>query len=394
MSYEEKYIEKWFLNKPQYSAYAEYIGPNKPVPPASLIHILNLDVVSFKEFSKETLELFEDSETYKEFSSAVRAFTQFQDIFNFSLNGNDNPSERFMFNRHYCYFESLIYLREGVRSWLDGNILASLALLRPFFELSLLHIYWYLRCEEDGYKAYYEWLDGKKGKPPFKNQLDFVFSNLPSNGFANKRRVDKVKEFLLHAWGEMSTYNHTPRIDESIVSISNSSQALSVDGMYLYLAKASMLLRHIIFVYVLCFPMSLYPIDRVRKWGFGGPAGLFFDHQNFRLLCEYLEKNSVDKLTVELKEIDQVKTLLSWYESFPILLKSRSKRVGWILLKVTAQEDNHHLKQLKDVANRSSSHKAHFRTLSWFMNYHHEEKPLPDISDEKLMQIYKAMNSW
>jgi hypothetical protein len=60
----------------------------------------------------------------------------------------------------------------------------------------------------------------------------------------------------------------------------------------------------------------------------------------------------------------------------------------------TDQGGNPHLKQLKDTGHRLASHKAHFRTLSWLMNYHHEEKPLPDISDEKLMRIYKAMNSW
>lgn len=123
MNNSEEYIKKWFFNKIKFSSYVEYINPNESVPVADLIRVLGIDTKDMKGFSKETLNFFTDSETYQEFSNAIRAFTQFQDIFNLSLNGNDLPSERDMFNRHYCYFEGLIYLRESVSSWLDGNIL-------------------------------------------------------------------------------------------------------------------------------------------------------------------------------------------------------------------------------------------------------------------------------
>jgi hypothetical protein len=310
------------------------------------------------------------------------------------VSANEDDGERVMFNRHYCYFEGLIYLRESISSWLDGNILASLTLLRPFFELSLLHIYWYLRCEGNSYRPFYDWLDGRKEKPPFKNQLDFVFENLPSTNNADPKRVSQIKEFFSRNWKGMSTYNHTPKVDESIVSISHSSRAISFEGLLLYIESASMLLRHIIYLYILCFPMSLFPIDRVRKWGIGGPAGLFFDHQNFRLLSAYVGNDNVEKMKSELKDVEEVKTLTTWYEGFPDITQNEIEESWKEFIKEVAEEGASHLNELKDAGQRLASHKAHFRTLNWFMNYHYEEKSLSDYSDEKFKRIQKAMKSW
>lgn len=36
-----------------------------------------------------------------------------------------------MENRHYCYYESLVYLRESASCWMSGNTLAAVTLLRP-----------------------------------------------------------------------------------------------------------------------------------------------------------------------------------------------------------------------------------------------------------------------
>lgn len=394
MEKSEEYIRKWFDNYPKYISYAESLDPKEGAPPPSLFYSLGIESGRLKEFSKETLEFLENEESYSELVNAIRAYTQFQDVFSLSLGNNDDATERVMFNRNYCYYESLIYLRESVASWLDGNVLASLALLRPFFELSLLHVYWYLRCEGEGYAPYYKWLDGEKEKPPFKQQLDFVFENLPSIGFVDNKRASQVKDFLFLSWKKASTYNHTPKIDESIVSISHSSRALSLEGMFLYIANASMLMRHIIYLYTLSFPMALFPVDRVRKWGYGGPAGLFFDYQNFALLNDYLGVDNVEKMQAELKDVEGVKALTDWYSGLPDLTQEQIDD-SWVdFLGTISSESVSRLGKLKDNIQRMTSFKSNFRILHWFMNYHFEEKPLPDISDEKFERILKNMKSW
>ncbi len=84
------------------------------------------------------------------------------------------------FNRHYCFFESVVYLRESVVSLYDKNVLASLAILRPFLELSVFHIYWYLRCHDDTYEAYYKWIDSGKTKVSYSKAMKFIFQQLPA----------------------------------------------------------------------------------------------------------------------------------------------------------------------------------------------------------------------
>lgn len=65
-------------------------------------------------------------------------------------------------------------------SWLNRNVLAAVTPLRPFLELSLLHICWYLRSKQSSYKPYYDWpeLDKAKGRPRFREALDYALNNL------------------------------------------------------------------------------------------------------------------------------------------------------------------------------------------------------------------------
>lgn len=161
-------------------SYGEYYeGAPKDVPLSSLLGINTKDL---KQFTKALFETDESSEGLQnllsELSRGISALFQFQDILDISLDENGSP----LVSRHYCYYESLIYLRESVVSWLDKNVLAALTLLRPFLELSVLHLYWHIRCRLSSYKSYYDWLTlygSDRGKPSFKASLDYVLKNLP-----------------------------------------------------------------------------------------------------------------------------------------------------------------------------------------------------------------------
>ena len=221
---------KWFDDNSAFFGFGEYFESDNP-PKVSLLTSLALNPNDLKSFTKDALEYLDQDDSGKELKLGFQAYSQFQDILNIVVH-----DEKSIWNRHYCYYESLVYLREGVVSWLDKNILAGMALLRPFLELAMLHVYWYLRCERVGYDNFYRWLNGKKEKPPFKNQLDYIFDNLPSKSVISPKRLNNLKEALYGFFKALSTYNHTPKIDESLVNLGGGLGNISLDSFYYYLA--------------------------------------------------------------------------------------------------------------------------------------------------------------
>ena len=120
------------------------------------------------------------------------SYLQFQEILNITIDSTVNPLE----NRHFCYYESLVYFRESVIAWIDGNVLAAITLLRPFLETSIMHLFWYIRCEDKGYDYYYDWLNSKKDKPPFRNQVDYVFDKIQNQTNIGVRKLKEQKKCI------------------------------------------------------------------------------------------------------------------------------------------------------------------------------------------------------
>src|SRR5271157_6017827 len=184
----DKNFPRWLNTDRSYFAIGEYFKGNT-VPTIPLTELLGLQAEEFKSYTKELLDFFKEERELIKLSDGIRTYSQFQDILAISVDGR-NPLEY----RHHCYYESLVYLRESAVSWLDGNILAALSLLRPFLESSILHLYWYLRGEKLNYDDFYNWLAGKKAKPPAKSQFDYVFSNLPCKDVVSQKQLERRRE--------------------------------------------------------------------------------------------------------------------------------------------------------------------------------------------------------
>lgn len=121
-----------------------------------------------------------------------------------------------VWNRHYCFYESLFYLRDSISSWLDGNLLASLALLRPFLELSVLGIYRHVTADKNGHEKHLEWVHGKKNKPNLHAMVDLSIGRMAAAEFCNTERSNPSKESHKNAFKNLCAYNHSPQLDESI----------------------------------------------------------------------------------------------------------------------------------------------------------------------------------
>lgn len=382
MNYQKS--SRWFSKDRAYFAVGEYAS-GEDVPPLSFTELLGLQAEEFKRFTNDLLEFFKDQEDLTKLSSGIRAYSQFQDILAIVADGQ-NP----MLYRHHCYYESLVYLRESVVSWLDGNILAALALLRPFLESSLLHLYWYLRSENRGYSDFYAWLDGKKDKPPTKNQFDFVFSNLPCKDVLPQKKIERRKRLLYKAYKGLCTYNHTPKVEESIINLGNGVGIASADGLLYYLLAANLVLRQIVYLYTLAYPISLFPVDRYSRWGFtGGTIGLYFDKTNYLILQAYLGKENIEKMREDFRQLSEISDQIAWFESHEMLTDEEIEKdwENFVNSTKTNQEAEH-------MSLRIAMYKVFNRASGWALNYipfrQEEEEP----SDEIIDRFMHSLENW
>ncbi len=377
---------RWFTANPVYFGYGEYFEGDNP-PNVPFLRLLDLKRDELKPFTQEAVDFLETHQEGQELKSGIRAYSQFQDILGVALHNRDSTQ-----NRHYCYYESLVYLREGVLSWLDGNVLAAITLLRPFLELSVLHIYWYLRCENVGYDSFYLWMDRKEARPPFKRQLKQIVANLPSGSVVSGKRLQQIIDILCKAYGRFSAYNHSPKVEESIVSLSGGLGNMSLDSFFYYLVMANIVLRQVILLYVLTYPMALFPVDRYRKWGFSGPLGLFFDSNNHSILKAYLGEENVVKIRSRLATLPEVKSSLDWIENQRDLTEEELESSWRKYVEGTRTTDT--TQGIANMRSRIAYEKANLRAIGWAMNYISTESQTQQPPDEVAQQIRTRISNW
>lgn len=386
MNSHQKSLLDMFNDGPGFSAYGEYFT-GKKVPNIPLTTLLGIDPDSLKPFSKEVLDSFSNDNNMQELKNGIRAYQQFQDILSLSL--DIEGSDRELYNRHYCYYESLIYLRESAISWLEGNSLASMTLLRPFLELSVLHLYWFLHSEKTKYKDFYGWFLGNKDKPPFRNQLDYVFTNLPAKDVVEPKKVKHIKDVLYRLFQAFSSYNHTPQISESVVGIAEGNTNASALSFFYCLDSINLLLRQVINLYILAYPMCVAPVDKFKKWGYEGPVGLFFDINNSAILEEYLGEENYRKLHSHISKLEEVREITNWYQSFSDITDEEVEK-QWKEYLQTYKIDSNTI----DVQQRIAERRAELRTLGWQINYYNPENKNNNIPEEQFQRAQQQLRNW
>lgn len=332
-------------------------------PEKALFEVLNIPESQLKSFAIELIKGAKEDENMKktlnEFSQGISAYTQFQDILYITFRETDHE-----INRHYCYYESLVYLREIGACFLDKNYLAAFTLLRPFMELAILHLYWFMRCEEKGYHPYYQWLNGTEEKPSFKHMFDYVFENLPTRDYVDSKRVSHLREILQKIYRMLCAYNHTPKIEESIVTLGGGQYRLSLFTFFYFLFWANMLLRQLVYLYVLVYPMSLFPVEGYKKWGFNGPVGIFIDPVNFAHIRSFLGEKNLSRLQEQLEVFPQVQDLVDDFEQRPDLSEEEIEE-SWRKFESSLNNET----DLSDIIMRLARAKATMRAISWGLNY-------------------------
>jgi hypothetical protein len=136
--------------------------------------------------------------------------------------------------------------------------------------------------------------------------------------------------------------------------------------------------------------MAMFPVDRYRKWGTGGPVGLYFDYNNFAVVKAYLGEDNIERIQKELKHLQEIRDMLEWFDSHADL-NSAELEANWqdFLQSSNLETD------AKDKGHRIAMHKAHSRAFGWFANYlHSPSNPDEEMSDEVLERVMKQVRNW
>lgn len=358
------FLEKWFpdVDRRQYSAVGEYF--TGAPPKARLEDVLELDVQNCSAFGKDLLSLDHEAKTLtpqlEQLAAGIRAYIQFQDLLDLKL--NTSASQDSLLNRHYCYFESLMFLREAGRCLVDGRVLATMALCRPFIEIGVLHLYWKGRGE-NSFEPYYQWLLGKENRPPFRNALESVITTAKQDGAGPPARLDELQQVLRSLFASSSSFNHIPSHDESFTQFGKGHAPALYSFVYA-LSSLNIAIRQMILLYAVSYPMSMFPVDGYPRWGFSGPVGLFADHCTHSNVAQYLGNETVSSLQTNFRDTASVKSLMDWFNSLPTLspIELEVTWKGW-----SENQDPQHMPQT--VGERIAQQKAFLRTTGWGLNY-------------------------
>ena len=307
----EKLYHEIQAKKGTFSSSYFYFKDDKSAKPPTLIQILAIDEKALSTIAKETLELFEKESSedagiaYTDFKWNVLSFVTIQDIFDAAI--FDETALKNMFQQWYFYYESKYILTELILCWLNGFYNAENSLLRSFLEFNLLQLYFYRTTKKNSsYGALNEYF--KKRITPGWGKL--VNKSIPSDKFSRpiamrlKSALDGLSQHAVHPYHPESSYKQ----------YGNMSPGPCLEGMYFWVT-IQLILQPVLWAYYVNFPMLFKPVDLIKKFGFNGPVGVFIDnHQNIPIRSS-LDNDSYKEFENYANSQEDVKSLLSWYDS-------------------------------------------------------------------------------
>lgn len=348
----------------------------------SLRKVLNLNDDDLSKKGKSISNFLDDSslefkDEYSNLSWQVQAWFEFQDILETSFE-LQNENEQFL-NNHYCYFEATRILIESLITGLEGHFNASISLLRSFIELAVLEIYFKEKSIIDGNcKGFLRWFSYESGHTPFKNTVEFIFTK------EENRNFKIVKDRVNGSYKGTSIYAHKPRLNSSFTVMRKSNTLNpSLESIFYWAHFSSIVLQSILWLYVISFPMCLFPVDVVKKFGYIWPMGIFFDNSNSKILKRALGHDYYMAFQNDLKNHPDVKEKIEFYNS----TSSKNKECieeSWNDLKDSNFEKFHS----KD--ERIAILKCKLRAISWALSYQAPTKDFSEIDlDESTLKYSK-----
>lgn len=315
-----------------YSAFISESQTSHNFKNALFIHEYELN-----ELGNSTLQLLSEHKQLADIhirtSWLVQAIWEFQD-----LQGGQVFLDDVWLKQGYCFFEAINTLRETILSGVNSFYHVSISGLRSSFELMILHLYWESKKDQkNNLNQFKQWINGTEKKPAFSNLVTHI------TGLYNKPEDWELKKKIMDVYKKLCSYAHTPILGESFTHIKNTnSSILNSESLKYWLELLEDTLASMLHLLIMVYPISLFPVNIVRKFGFNPPIGVFFDRYNSYSLQHALGLDHWDKYRAWFYANNQnIESLLDWYNSCSDLS----------------------LEQIKESWNREDRHKKEYKKL-------------------------------
>jgi hypothetical protein len=346
--------------------------------------VWNIDNTELSRNGANTLEHLESSAEpiqaiYRDVCWQGQALLEFQDLQEMPL-----PRRGRFMNLAYLYCESINTLRQVVICGLNGQVQAALAALRSSLE-ALVYQYWWRRklFGADDYEPFYDWLFGKERKGPTLAQ---VIRDTLKNLVRPQHAV--IFDGLESVYTRLCSYAHKALLEEAILKVRGGNAPQSNDQEILYwLLLLHKTQRCMLDVAVLSSPLSVFPVNVYRKFGFNPPLGVFMDEFGAYAIEKALGGTAYNAYREHLKNREPTRSHMEWYDSKPDLTEEQVL-ASWH--EETPGEDPNGSFEEK-VLMRATIMKAKMRASLWTITYQEDTMVMPDIR-ELMRDIEKALS--
>ena len=278
-------------------------------------------------------------------------------------------------NLAYLFCESVNTLRQVVLSGLNGQVQPSLAGLRSSLEAMVYHYWWRRKLvDADDYEPFYNWLSGKSGRgQPFAQVIAETLNDLEHP----PRAV--VFDELKSVYTALCSYSHKSLLGEAIINIRGGNAPQPSDPEILYwLSLLHATQRCMTDVAVLSSPLSVFPVNVYRKFGFNPPLGVFMDESGAYPIEKALGAAAYNAYREHLKNAEPVRSHLEWYDSRPDLTDEQVL-ASWHQ-EAPKLEDHPDSPFEGKVLLRATTMKAKMRATLWTISYLKDTLEVPDES--------------
>lgn len=262
---------------------------------------------------------------------------------------------------HHSYLEATLTLGDSIAAGIAGHARAATALIRPFVEHAVTEVYVNRQEGDERLHRYLAYLRGAGHRPRFGMMLDEIFQE---DGF---RLIASFREQVEAVYSASSSPLHVPTVDDSGLELRDGNRARSTPGeMTFWLGTLGIAVHRMLVLMAVRYPMALFPVDVVARFGYGGPVGMLVDDVISKGIADGIGIRHASALREMLKDDPSVSGILEWYANFPTLSEEEIE-ADWERFAASHEQSAESFRGAPAEA-RSSLMRASFGGIVWALD--------------------------
>ena len=208
--------------------------------------------------------------------------------------------------------------------------------------------------------------------------MDKIESDLKRRYSVISNRISKIKTGIMQGYHILCTWTHTPTLDDSFVTGGLGAVQGSLGDWLFCIHMYNITLTNILHLYVCQYPMVLFPIDLIRKWGCKMPVGVFVDECSGAIIQQALGEKSTLKLRTVLFDDKEVSEKLEHVNQFGGLTDEAIWKT-W----EESQTKPPGSERPSDLLVLAAQQKVQIRSMGWAFDYIPKRRLAEELSDEE-----------